>query len=126
VSSAGRAGGMPCRWSGRHARAMPSGPRGRRGLGHEGCGPAGSAPLLRLSQGGQSLASFSVAPGWRRYQLLLPPTSLDGPAPLDLNTTTTIAPDGRSLGVALDRLLVKPPAPTTLWPVALRHALLLP
>ncbi|GAB4430687.1 MAG: hypothetical protein OHK0015_16210 [Chloroflexi bacterium OHK40] len=138
--------GASFRWSGPDARLMlhgaPLGPaRLEMRLSGERLAAEGT-PLVALVGERVTLAAFEVTPGWRRYQLLLPPgaaAGLAGTRPLDLRTAVSqpgAATDGRdyrALGLPLDRLTLTPltaDAGGTLlralwlsWPIALLGAL---
>lgn len=84
-------------------------------------------PLLRLEVAGRPLLQEVIQPGFRSYSILLPPEALrQGTLDLGLRSdTVTSTRDSRPLGVALERVkvrpagsfLVLPPWPLLLWAV---------
>ena len=78
---------------------------------------------VTLATGTQTLATFDAAPGWRRYQLALPPGATLAPLTLSSPTFQPTRADPRQLGVALSDLRVLPLSGTPPLAFALERAL---
>lgn len=91
-------------------------------LYHDAEGAAGLAWPVSLAAGERPLATFAAAPGWRRYQLALPPGAARATLTLRSPTFQPGPGDPRALGVALAEVRVAPLAGPAPWGYALGRA----